>query len=646
MKHLFVLLSTAISFFSFGQNYENIAIKEKYDILNQQLIASYSTCTIDPNNDAKTFGDGLSKVLEGYIIMYKTTKDKAYLYKFIIQSICVMENRHDFVGINSDPRWSWEPLMYEDGYIIASMSHFVYLIKKEEPELINLKLYPFPKIINNEFGITFTTFGQFANWLDNKVKETLDWYVSEGYWKNSWGFQQYTDARRAAILNQQAGFAITLLFLGISNSNSNYLEKAYKIAGLIKGNVHFYDECKNKFYASPVLQLGSNNSYWWYDNGWSIPTRDCWKFIPLPPYVIYLWNIPNYDGYTSYIEDLSHGAIDSWLFYYYFLYLPNSPLTENDMIRFHNTFTQNINKDGYLHTGVDGSFNTALEGREDYNYHKINLLKKCCSIAFMPFYRWDNCSNAYGSVYDETMNYFLTYFNSYDIIPPYYYGQANLSHAFVVQAQWDKECPNLTLYNRKVVYDQDFFSKSTLTVAPQESQGDSYADPTIQDKTFTVEPGVTVNMRAAKSIVLKPGTQIKAGSYFHAYIDPSLCSNSKNNKNIITDNSILPKENIQEESTDQTKIVEENTLFDVSLNIYPNPFSEQTLINFSLPKTSKVTLKVIDSYGKILFNKITDKTLSEGIYNIPFIGKDLPDGFYFCILIVDNKTFTKKIIKQ
>jgi len=89
-----------------------------------------------------------------------------------------------------------------------------------------------------------------------------------------------------------------------------------------------------------------------------------------------------------------------------------------------------------------------------------------------------------------------------------YYGLAE-----VVSAQWDKECANLTLYNRDVVYDQDFFVKNTLTIAPQQTtdlfytpvpfaEPQTFTDGGSQDR-FVIEPGVNVNMVAGEKIILK-----------------------------------------------------------------------------------------------------------------------------------------------
>jgi len=49
----------------------------------------------------------------------------------------------------------------------------------------------------------------------------------------------------------------------------------------------------------------------------------------------------------------------------------------------------------------------------------------------------------------------------------------------------------------------------------------------------------------------------------------------------------------------------------------------------------------------ILFNKISNRELKEGIYNVPFSGNDLNNGIYICTLDINNKIrLTKKMIKQ
>lgn len=142
MKTTTILLVVAlIAKASVAQNYNFIPVKEEFDFYNElQVFSAYKPCTADPNNDAGTFGDGMSKVIEGYISMYQATGDKAYIYKFVHQSLCITENRHDLNphANNNEPRWSFDPQMYQDGYIIAAFTRFIYLVKLEEPSLFNV----------------------------------------------------------------------------------------------------------------------------------------------------------------------------------------------------------------------------------------------------------------------------------------------------------------------------------------------------------------------------------------------------------------------------------------------------------------------------------------------------------------------------
>lgn len=190
-KTLLVYTLTTV-FFTFPNSLfsQSGKIKEEYDFYTKMRIFTsltttpYDPCSKPPQTDAKSFGDGMSKVLEGYVSMHQATGHKAYLYKFLFQSLCIMENRHDFAQVKAQhPKWnsSDEKIgVYGDGYIIAGLSRFVHYIKKQEPQLMNEAIYPFdqldpnqyaPNTCNcNKFGITFSTFGQYANWLEFEEK--------------------------------------------------------------------------------------------------------------------------------------------------------------------------------------------------------------------------------------------------------------------------------------------------------------------------------------------------------------------------------------------------------------------------------------------------------------------------------------------
>ena len=84
------------------------------------------------------------------------------------------------------------------------------------------------------------------------------------------------------------------------------------------------------------------------------------------------------------------------------------------------------------------------------------------------------------------------------------------------------------------------------------------------------------------------------------------------------------------------------TVFALEQN-YPNPFNPSTMISYSIPQSSFVTLKVYD----ILGNEITtlvNETRSAGKYEVRFDASELSNGVYFYTVNADNFTSTKKML--
>ncbi len=76
---------------------------------------------------------------------------------------------------------------------------------------------------------------------------------------------------------------------------------------------------------------------------------------------------------------------------------------------------------------------------------------------------------------------------------------------------------------------------------------------------------------------------------------------------------------------------------------YPNPFEASTIIEFRLPKTSKVTLSISDLYGRTNFIIVNDE-FPAGIYQTLFEPKNLSAGVYNYTMKVDDISITKKMI--
>ena len=76
---------------------------------------------------------------------------------------------------------------------------------------------------------------------------------------------------------------------------------------------------------------------------------------------------------------------------------------------------------------------------------------------------------------------------------------------------------------------------------------------------------------------------------------------------------------------------------------YPNPFNPNTMINFAIPKSSHVYLKVYDLLGQEKAT-LVNKELSAGYHNVSFDGSTLPSGIYFYRIQAGDFIQTKKMI--
>lgn len=77
---------------------------------------------------------------------------------------------------------------------------------------------------------------------------------------------------------------------------------------------------------------------------------------------------------------------------------------------------------------------------------------------------------------------------------------------------------------------------------------------------------------------------------------------------------------------------------------YPNPFNPTTTINFSIPVSSIVTLKVYDPAGREV-STLVDEHKNAGNYEVNFTaGSGLNSGVYFYRITSENFTLTKKLM--
>jgi len=82
--------------------------------------------------------------------------------------------------------------------------------------------------------------------------------------------------------------------------------------------------------------------------------------------------------------------------------------------------------------------------------------------------------------------------------------------------------------------------------------------------------------------------------------------------------------------------------FAISQN-YPNPFNPTTTIDFAVPKSSLVTLKVYDILGKEITTLI-NKDMNSGNYKVNFDASGLASGMYIYTITAGDFTSSKKMV--
>jgi hypothetical protein len=78
--------------------------------------------------------------------------------------------------------------------------------------------------------------------------------------------------------------------------------------------------------------------------------------------------------------------------------------------------------------------------------------------------------------------------------------------------------------------------------------------------------------------------------------------------------------------------------------VYPNPFSQETTVAFTIPMATKVRLEVFDLTGKLLI-QLLNKKIPAGRHSMIWPSPDIPEGMYLIKMTTKFKTSTRKILK-
>lgn len=135
--------------------------------------------------------------------------------------------------------------------------------------------------------------------------------------------------------------------------------------------------------------------------------------------------------------------------------------------------------------------------------------------------------------------------------------------------------------------------------------------------------------QAGNSINLTGGFEVQLGVDFIAEIAACTAQN-------LTENE-ADFRNDEEITTPQLEAVP-------SLHAYPNPFRQNTLIEYEVPTTGTVQISIFNMTGQLVTTLLPSQTKEVGQYQVTFEANDLSEGIYYVRMNAADKVLTQKIV--
>jgi Secretion system C-terminal sorting domain len=129
---------------------------------------------------------------------------------------------------------------------------------------------------------------------------------------------------------------------------------------------------------------------------------------------------------------------------------------------------------------------------------------------------------------------------------------------------------------------------------------------------------------AGEVIDLKSGFHVANGASFRARIEPVSQVNAR-----------VSSETAVEEG--ESKLL---------VTAYPNPFSNDTQIEYWLPESTAVNVAVFDEKGSEIARIIESQMQSKGKHKVTFSSEGLTAGTYLCVVNTARERKVQKIVKQ
>ncbi len=217
---------------------------------------------------------------------------------------------------------------------------------------------------------------------------------------------------------------------------------------------------------------------------------------------------------------------------------------------------------------------------------------------------------------------------------------------------WIPNPPNSTFFNANVfdVYSNDLYlqnqniSTNEIFVAINKIEAGENVHPTHPIGNYNILSGSNTNLKAVNKIRLANGFKAEYGSNFKAEISPLFtCTqypNGRMSNPIVKEIEILT---LEDNSLSNKISSDFNTLS--KLDVYPNPFNSEAIINYSLTKDDVINLKIYDQYGQLVNEVKSNLSQKAGSYSLRISDLSLTSGIYYLRLTTSENEISKKIVK-
>lgn len=158
------------------------------------------------------------------------------------------------------------------------------------------------------------------------------------------------------------------------------------------------------------------------------------------------------------------------------------------------------------------------------------------------------------------------------------------------------------------------------------------------NNSFTVLSGSNVSLIAGSEIIINSEFIAQEGCTFIAINAP--CEGNNISKKLTTSGDYTETIDIEEEI--KTELITNNSLLDVEL--FPNPFKNYLLLNYSIEKRNNITITIYNISGNIVYRKNIPDFYGTQYENINTT--NLPAGLYVLTVQTSDSLFSSKIIKS